>query len=267
MAHGVAEIDIDDLPSVSLELMLHHPVEVLVVDGVVAAQCGGVVVEHDGVVAVGGIVTAEVVDECRQLPLVLHVERLQNVQSVADGLATDYPVNVGVVVHADAERGVLYHVGVGQTAVGNGIADHGGLRVVRLEVLGCDAIVLEDGGVAEGVEVVEVGGVVFVALLHRRVEAVTGDAEALAEDGRLERLRREVALHLANVFLPEELQVLECGILLVVDGDGPHLVQRAVEPFGENGGYPPTKNDLRNAMPSLTKRQSDIFIRIFVVFR
>lgn len=97
--------------------------------------------------------------------------------------------------------------------------------------LRCDAVVLEDGGVAEGVEVVEIGRVVLVALLHGGVEAVTGDAESLAEDGRLERLRREVALHLADVFLPEELEVLEGGILLVVDGDRAHLVQRAVEPF------------------------------------
>ena len=235
MAHGVAEVDVDDLPPVSLELMLHHPVEVLVVDGVVAAQCGSVVVEHDGVVAMGSIVTAEVADECWQLPLVLHVERLQDVQPVADGLATDYPVDVGVVVHADAERGILYQVGVCKAAVdcpvGNGIADHGGLRVVRLEGIRCDAVVLEDGGVAEGVELVEIGRVVLVALLHGGVEAVTGDAESLAEDGRLERLRREVALHLADVFLPEELEVLEGGILLVVDGDRAHLVQRAVEPF------------------------------------
>lgn len=98
MAHGVAEVDVDDLPPVSLELMLHHPVEVLVVDGVVAAQGGGVIVEHDGVVAMGSIVTAEVADECWQLPLVLHVERLQDVQPVADGLATDNPVDVGIVV-------------------------------------------------------------------------------------------------------------------------------------------------------------------------
>lgn len=117
VAHGVAEIDIDDLPTVSLELMLHHPVEVLVVDGVVAAQGGGVVVEDDGVVAVGGIVTAEVIDECRQLPLVLHVERLQDVQSAADGLATDNPVDVGVVVHADAERSIGDAVGICKAAV------------------------------------------------------------------------------------------------------------------------------------------------------
>lgn len=115
VAHGVAEIDIDDLPSVSLELMLHHPVEVLVIDGIVAAQGGGVVVEHDGVVAVGCIVTAEVVDECRQFPLVLHVERLQDIQAVADGLATDYPVDVGIVVHAIAERSILDDISISKT--------------------------------------------------------------------------------------------------------------------------------------------------------
>jgi len=113
--------------------------------------------------------------------------------------------------------------------------------VVLLERAWRDAVRLEDRGVAETVEVSEVGGVVLVMLLHRRVEAVTADAESLAEDGRLERLWREVTLHLADVFLPEELQVLEGGILLVVHGDRPHLVQRAVEPFqivfeiGRNG--------------------------------
>jgi len=74
VAHGVAEIDVDDLPSVPLELMLHHPVEVLVVDGVVATEGCGVIIEDDGVVVVRCIVSAEVIDECRQLPLILHVE-------------------------------------------------------------------------------------------------------------------------------------------------------------------------------------------------
>ena len=35
MAHGVAHVHVDHLPTVQLKLMLHHPAEVLVVDGIV----------------------------------------------------------------------------------------------------------------------------------------------------------------------------------------------------------------------------------------
>ena len=58
-----------------------------------------------------------------------------------------------------------------------------------------------------------------------------GNADFLAEDGCLERLWREVALHLADVLLTEELEVFQCGVFLVIDGNGAHLVERLVEPF------------------------------------
>lgn len=65
--------------------------------------------------------------------------------------------------------------------------------------------------------------------LHGGIEAVLGDAYALAEDRGLERERRKVSLHLLDVALAEQLQVLDRGILLVVDGDRTHLVEPLVE--------------------------------------
>ena len=78
VAHGVAEIDIVDLPSVALELVADDPMEVLVVDGVVRAEGGGVVVIDDGFVAVELVVTAEVVDEGWDFAVELGVEGLED---------------------------------------------------------------------------------------------------------------------------------------------------------------------------------------------
>ena len=38
MSHRVAEVHVDDLPSVALELMYYHPMEILVVHGIVRAE-------------------------------------------------------------------------------------------------------------------------------------------------------------------------------------------------------------------------------------
>ena len=50
-------------------------------------------------------------------------------------------------------------------------------------------------------------------LLHGRVEAIVRDANLLAENRGLERLWRKVVLHLTDILLPEQLQVLEGGVL------------------------------------------------------
>lgn len=69
MAHWVAEVDIDDLPPVRLELFLYHIVEVLVIHGIVGAECGGIIIINDGLVGVVHVVGAEVGDECGKYTL------------------------------------------------------------------------------------------------------------------------------------------------------------------------------------------------------
>ena len=59
------------------------------------------------------IVAAEVLDECRNLTLELDVERLYDVEAAVAGLTGDNPVDVGVVVHADADRRVGVNILVG----------------------------------------------------------------------------------------------------------------------------------------------------------
>ena len=81
--HRVAEVHVFDTPAVPLELVDDHPSEVLVVDGIVSAEGGAVVVEHDRLVAVRGIVCAEVGDKFWELALKLDVERLDHVEPSA----------------------------------------------------------------------------------------------------------------------------------------------------------------------------------------
>jgi len=64
----------------------------------------------------------------------------------------------------------------------------------------------------------------FVSLAHRGVEAILGDADALAQDGGLERFRGEVALHLLDVGLPEQLEIFDRAVFLVVHCYAAHLV-------------------------------------------
>ena len=59
MAHRVAEVHVNDLPAVTLELMDYHPVEVLVVHGIVRAEGSGIVVVDDRLVGIRRIVGAE----------------------------------------------------------------------------------------------------------------------------------------------------------------------------------------------------------------
>ena len=52
MSHRVAEIHVNDLPSVALKLMDYHPVEVLFIHGIVRAEGGGIIVVDDRLVRV-----------------------------------------------------------------------------------------------------------------------------------------------------------------------------------------------------------------------
>ena len=78
--------------------------EVVVVHGIVGAERGGIVVEYDRMVRVRSVVRTEVGNQRRNLSLELDIERFEDIQAVAFRLTAHDPVDVGVVVHTDAER-------------------------------------------------------------------------------------------------------------------------------------------------------------------
>ena len=160
--------------------------EILRIDGIVRTERGGIVIVDDCLVTMGVIVGAKIVDECRDFPLELGVKGFNHIEAFAGGLTCDYPVDVGVVVHADTDRRVRIDVLVSPAVEGVGIT----LPAERIQIL-------------------EVRGVVLVPLTHGGVEAIFRDAQLHTEYGGLEGFRREVALHLLNVALSEQLQVLD----------------------------------------------------------
>ena len=115
MAHRITEIDIYDLPSMALKLMDDNPSEILFVYGIVGTQGGSVIVEHHCLVLVELVVRTEIIYECRQLTLELHVEGFEHVQSSARRLTCDNPVDVRVIVHADADGSMRIEVFVRPT--------------------------------------------------------------------------------------------------------------------------------------------------------
>ena len=74
VAHRVAEVHVNDLPSMALELMYYHPMEVLVVHGIVRAEGGGIIVLDDRLVWVWCVIGAEIGDERRDFALEFDVE-------------------------------------------------------------------------------------------------------------------------------------------------------------------------------------------------
>ena len=139
----------------------------------------GVVVVDDRLVRMRSIVSAEVGYERRDFALELHIERFEDVQAVGTRLTAHNPVDVGIVVHANAER--LHRVDVRVRAIIERAVERGEL------VVGVDGVkillrLLDDAVVAERVEVVEIRRIIFVVLLHGRVEAIVRDAYLLTED-------------------------------------------------------------------------------------
>ena len=65
MSHRVAEVHVNDLPAVALELMYYHQMEVLVVHGIVRAEGCGIIVVDDRLVRLWSVVGVEVSDERR----------------------------------------------------------------------------------------------------------------------------------------------------------------------------------------------------------
>ena len=79
MSHRVAEVHVNDLPAVTFKLMDHHPVEVLVVHGIVRAESGGIIVVDDRLVRVWCVVGAEVGNERRDFALEFDVEGFEDI--------------------------------------------------------------------------------------------------------------------------------------------------------------------------------------------
>ena len=102
VSHRVAEVHVNDLPSVALELMYYHPMEILVVYGIVRAEGGGIIVVDDRLVRMRSVIGAEVGDERRDFALELHIERFEYVQAVGTRLTAHNPVDIGIVVHTNA---------------------------------------------------------------------------------------------------------------------------------------------------------------------
>ena len=115
MSHRVAEVHVDDLPAVAFKLVDNHPMEVLVVHGIVRAEGGSIIVVDDRLVWVWCVIGAEVGNERRDFALELHIERFKDVQTVGTRLTAHNPVDIGVVVHANAER--LHRVDVRVRAI------------------------------------------------------------------------------------------------------------------------------------------------------
>ena len=65
VAHRAAEVHVNDLPAVALKLMDNHPMEVLVVHGIVRASGCGIIVVDDRLVRMRSVIGAEVGDECK----------------------------------------------------------------------------------------------------------------------------------------------------------------------------------------------------------
>ena len=63
--HRVAEVHVNDLPAVALEHVDYHPMEVLVVHGIVRAKGCGIIVVDDHLVRVWSVIGAEIGDERR----------------------------------------------------------------------------------------------------------------------------------------------------------------------------------------------------------
>lgn len=82
MAHRITQINVGHRPAMLLKLIDDYPAEILSIYCVIGAKSRCVVVEDHLLIAVFCVVSAEVINECRQLPFELHIERFYHVQTV-----------------------------------------------------------------------------------------------------------------------------------------------------------------------------------------
>ena len=211
MPHRVAEQDRLNGPAVELELPFDDGLEILLTDGVVSTQGGGIVIEDDMLTPVIAVVPAEIVDEGGDLTLELDIEGLDDIEPAVAciDLSGDDPVDIGVVVHADTDRRIRIDIGI------------------RLAVEQCPVLVF-GLAVAEGGEPSVIGSMVCVSLLHGVIEAVLEDTDTLAENGCLEDERRQVAFHIPDIIHTDHLQILDSRDLDIEDGSGAQLVEQPV---------------------------------------
>ena len=94
VAHRVSDVDGFDLPAVPFKFVGDDPTEVLLVDGIVRAEGGSVVIKDHGLVAMLRIVAAEVVDECRYLTLELDIKGLDDIEPPSFWLSGYNPVDI-----------------------------------------------------------------------------------------------------------------------------------------------------------------------------
>ena len=79
MSHRVAEVHVNDLPAVAFKLMDYHPMEVLVVHGIVRAEGSGIILVDDSFVRMWSVVGAAVGNERRNFALEFDVEGFEDV--------------------------------------------------------------------------------------------------------------------------------------------------------------------------------------------
>ena len=94
VVHRVSEVHGLDVPAVPLELLNHIIVEVLVIDGIVGAEGRCIVIIDHGLVAVRGVIAAEVLDESRYLTLELDVEGFDYIEAAVAWLPGNNPVGI-----------------------------------------------------------------------------------------------------------------------------------------------------------------------------
>ena len=105
--------------------MYYHPAEVLIVDGIIAAQRGSVEIEDSLLVGEIMIIGAEVVHQVGKFAPVLDVEGLHHVQTAACfvRLSHGQAVDVGIKIERNAKRAVGLQVSV-HAAVHHGKFGH-----------------------------------------------------------------------------------------------------------------------------------------------
>ena len=112
MLHRVSEVNAVHCPSMARELILNYPLEILVVDGVVAVEGGAIVVEYNCFLIRPLIVSAKIRYYFTYLALVFHIKALKHSQYLSVGLSCNYPIDVCIIVHPDAKWAIRIEVGV-----------------------------------------------------------------------------------------------------------------------------------------------------------
>lgn len=208
MSHRITERGCYYVPTAFSELVNNSVAEIHGVDGVVRTECGSIVVENHCLTLVMGVILAELSHESRNLPLIFHIERFEDIESAKAfiGLSGHNPVDIGVIVHTDADWSISVKIAVGPAV------ESFGLKVE-----------------SESVEVFKITVVILMVLFHGGVETIAGNTDFLAHYRGLKRERCKVTFHVPKVLFAQELDVLNRGIFPVVCGDRAELIDVGVK--------------------------------------